>query len=341
MKKSIVLALFACLLLTFCSCTDKLLGDIPQVDGESGSLSVFEMEETPVAEFKWEYSNEEQTEITITQYVGACETVVIPKQIEGRPVVRIMGVKDDENKVLIKGAFEGSGVKTVVLPQTVRAVWGFANCKELKTILVREQSDLVHIDGFQNCTSLESLDLSSTKLESVSGFENCTALKEIKLPDSVKRIAERAFYNCTALTEIDLPANLERIDREAFGKCTSLKSITVPAKLDLVNGTDAVTFHTLSSLEEIVFEEGRENLSGYAFFEIKTNAKIIIPASVKEFDPSLFFAYSPCTFVFKGDFPNLVGKKDFYGNPIIFYDPASEGWEDCPWKESYTVKTIE
>ena len=340
MKKSIVFALFACLLLALCACTNKLLGQIPQGDGESTSLSVSEIEETPATDFKWEYNNEEQTEIVITEYVGTSDTVVIPEKIEGLPVVRIIGVRD-ENNILIKGAFEESDIQTVVIPKTVRAIWGFAGCKNLKTVLFKEGSALGAIDGFQGCTALEALDLSKTALEKVGGFEGCTALKQIKLPDSVTGISERAFYQCTALESIDLPANLERIDREAFGNCTSLKSITVPAKLDLVNGMDAVTFHTLSSLEEIVFEEGREKLSGYAFFEIKTNAKIIIPASVKEFDSAAFFIYSDVEFVFKGDFPTLAGKKDFYGTPTISYDPATKGWEDCPWREDYTVKPIE
>ncbi len=330
MKKSIVFVLFACLLLALCSCvsTDSIREE-----------KLLKLPENPVEDFKWEYSDEEKTGIRITEYVGTADTVVIPEQIEGLPVVVILGTRD-ENNLLTKGAFEGSAIEAAVIPKTVRSIWGFAGCKELTTVLVRENSELSYIDGFQECTALESLDLSHTKLEAVSGFEGCTALNQIKLPDSVKRIAERAFYNCTALEAIDLPNDLERIDREAFGNCTSLKCITVPAKLNLVNGMDVIPFHTLSSLEEIVFEEGREKLSGYAFFEIKTNAKIIIPASVREFDSSAFFACAPYEIVFKGDFPTLGGKKDFYGTPTIYYDPQAEGWEQCPWKESYTVMPL-
>ena len=61
----------------------------------------------------------------------------------------------------------------------------------------------------------------------------------------------------SSLEELDLPPNLLVIDYEAFAYCTSLKRIVVPPKLSLM-AIDRVRFHNVTALEQIVFEDGRE-----------------------------------------------------------------------------------
>ena len=113
---------------------------------------------------------------------------------------------------------------------------------------------------------------------------------------------------------LSIPSCVHTIGRYAFGGCETLEKVTV---------SDGIT----------AIGEG-------AFMKCWYLKEIIIPESVREFDSSAFFAYAPYEIVFKGDFPTLGGKKDFYGTPTIYYDPQAEGWENCPWKESYTVMPL-
>ena len=334
LKKTAAVASLACLVLLLPACTAK-----------DPNAALLKLPESPAEDFRFEYVDEEQTEVCITEYLGSADTVVIPEKIEGLPVVRVMGVRDGKTGLLKKGAFQQSGVKEVVVPKTVKVIWGFEGCTELTTVLFKEGSELLAIDGFENCTALSSIDLSKTPLKNVSGFEGCAALRQILLPDCVERIGERAFYNCSALEEIDLPESLERIDQDAFAGCTALERITVPAKLNMVNGMSTIPFRDLDALKEIVLEEGRERVDGYGFFEIKTSATIIIPASVKEFSGAAFFLYSPATFVFKGDLPAPLSESGGFDwqtkyTVTLRYDKSTEGWDGFPATEGIVLEPV-
>jgi hypothetical protein len=150
-------------------------------------------------------------------------------------------------------------------------------------------------------------------------------------------IGSRSFYECSALLEIELPKNLVRIKGEAFGYCSSLKKITVPAQLDL-RTPDYAIFHNTTSLEKIIFEEGREELSGYSFFGIpaEANVEIEVPKSVKRFSLSAFSVSGKVIFVFLGDCPELVGSQGYYKeSPTMCYDASKYGWDTCEWIKQF------
>jgi len=247
--------------------------------------------------------------------------------------------------------FEGSHVKTVAFPQTLITIGGraFLNCKKLTKVIIAPDSALrtVSKKAFANCSSLEEIDLAGTNVNRIDAqaFDGCTALKEIRFCDTVSSIGKRAFYHCTSLQEIALPKELTEIGVEAFGECGSLKRMTIPPKLNLlVPSVDGVVFvceEEESSLEQIIFEEGREEIAGYAFFALTSNPEIVIPKSVKQFSAEPFFLYESAQFVFLGDCPEILDGMDFHGTPTIFYDPNTSGWQDCIWQNSYTLRPME
>ncbi|HAD55770.1 MAG TPA: hypothetical protein DCG10_11425 [Lachnospiraceae bacterium] len=80
--------------------------------------------------------------------------------------------------------------------------------------------------AFQNCTSLEEVELPETLVYlGVYSFRGCTALKDVKLPEGIRIICAKAFHNCTALEKVELPVSLKNIDMRAFAKDEALHTV--------------------------------------------------------------------------------------------------------------------
>lgn len=294
----------------------------------SGESSVPELDfasPNPVTDFEY-IVNTAQNGMLITKYIGTSENVVIPSEIDGLPVLSIRGVSPENNEYAIEsGAFEGTNVKTVVIPNSVIAIsyLAFKDCKELTSVTFADDSALTQIGG--------------------SAFEGCTSLKEITLPNTVKKIDSRAFYGCTSLIEVDLPDSLLELKDEVFWNCTSLKRVTIPANLDLFF-MEKAPFTNTTAIEQIEFEEGRESINGYALVNISTSIEIIVPKGVNEFSPYTFLIGPDVeiTVKFFGDAPEIIEDgNEYFGKPTIYYDPDTYGWDTFAWNGVYEMKPIQ
>ncbi|MBE6666026.1 MAG: leucine-rich repeat domain-containing protein [Ruminococcaceae bacterium] len=298
--------------------------------------------ENPKTDFQYEISTNGDA-VYINKYIGASRNVVIPSQIDGLPVATIKGIAG-EGGLVQEGAFEGCDIQSVTIPHSVTAIGlhAFKDCKELVQITIPDNLEILIDGAFQNCKKLESIDLSATKLTQLNEltFYDCVNLKEIALPSGLTRICAKAFYNCSSLLEINLPEELVRIDDAAFVNCASLKTITIQTKLNMIS-IKAPAFRDIPKLETIIFQEGCEKITGYGFFVTESNVEIKIPKSVTQFSPETFFIHGSAKVVFEGDCPEIVGENDFYGEPTIFYNPNTVGWDTCVWKSQYALKPIE
>ena len=336
------------LLCSFVSCKQEPVDnptETPTGTSQQGESETIEA--NPVSDFEY-IVNDSNTGIFITKYVGDSEHVVIPAQINNLPVLTIQYSTDSETQKIV-GAFENSHIRSVCLPDSVRVIFhsAFQDCSDLTQVLFGPNFGLEHISGgFENCTSLESIDLSTTKLKQIDSgaFSGCTSLKEVKFPDTLLKIGEKAFYQCTSLLEVHLPINLSEIESEAFGECTSLKRVVIPPQLDLT-AFDSARFYHNFSLKQIVFEEGREAIDGYAFFGIDSDLEIIVPKSVKQFSPMPFIVDSSLPIhikiTFLGNCPEIINENDYFGIPTIYYDPDTKGWDAFAWKDKYQMEPIQ
>ncbi len=305
----------------------------------SGSLK-----ETPTSDFEYEISQNGDF-VYIKKYIGTSDIVVIPNQIENKNVSSLTG-KVNEKTGSLEGVFENSNIKEVVLPASLAAIGNnaFKNCKQLSKIEIPSNSKLkvISAKAFQDCTSIKSIDLSSTSLTTIdtSAFEGCLSMSKITLSESLEEIGKRAFYQCSSLTEIQLPQSLTAIKGNAFGYCSSLKSINIPKNLKMLE-LENPPFYKNDNLEKIIFDDGRNVIEGYAFFNLNSNVHIVIPKSVKEFSPSPFFIYNSITFEFLGDCPTINSNEEFQGDAkdiTIIYEPETIGWDECDWMNTYNAK---
>ncbi len=115
----------------------------------------------------------------------------------------------------------------------------FSGLKSLKQVNVLEYVEsadsAIGEYAFQNCISLESIEIPNTILEIGDGaFQGCTSLKEVEILDSVTSIGKGvligayAFQNCISLESIEIPNTILEIGDGAFQGCTSLKEVEIP-----------------------------------------------------------------------------------------------------------------
>lgn len=157
--------------------------------------------------------------ITIDKYVGGETSVVIPEEIDGKPVTGI-------------GRFCFSGQK------------------ELTDVTLPESIERISIYAFEDCASLTQIELPAGLKEIAAGAFRNSGLTSIVLPEGVTAVREQAFYGCAALESAALPESLTIIEDGAFAGCSSLAAIEFP---DVMAEIGAGAFEGCASLKSVVF----------------------------------------------------------------------------------------
>lgn len=119
-------------------------------------------------------------------------------------------------------AFEGSGLKEVRLPNTLKELGdeAFMNCNKLKCVTITGKNVVIGKNAFSGCKKLETL----------------------KLPDNLKSIGNKAFYDCDVLKKVRIPASVKDIGTDAFGNCDRLSDVTFEKgfKIVCLDGFDCI-----------------------------------------------------------------------------------------------------
>ena len=118
-----------------------------------------------------------------------------------------------------KGAFFGSAIKTVNIPNRIRIIKSsaFSKCNELQSITIPEGVEIIEGYAFRQNDNLESVTLPSTlKVIGESAFGYCHKLYDVILPEGLKVIGDKAFFDCWNLKSINLPETVDSIGNAAF-----------------------------------------------------------------------------------------------------------------------------
>ena len=226
-------------------------------------------------------------EVTITDYIGTSEHVLIPDTIDGLPVT-----------ALGHRAFYEKTVTTVVVPDSVTEIG--AACFSGDNYLV----SLKLPDGLKRLPP--------------ASLESCMRLYDFDLPQSLEKIYSSVFEFNYYLTHLTLPSSLTEIEQLNFIGLYGLQSLTLAEdnaafKLDETNGllmtadgtrllhcfsdispaeeiilpegvkiVDPFAFHYDYDVERIVLPEGAETIGAMAFAMCPNLTEIVIPASVTD-----------------------------------------------------------
>ena len=138
--------------------------------------------------------------VKITSYTGEDKNLVIPKTINGKPVIEI------DSKVF----YENDNIEKVTLPESLKKIGNraFAKCSNLKEVIFNSD--------YTDCG--EAL------------FEN-SAIEKAVLPKRLQKIPTGMFRNCKYVTAVSFPDDLKIIGEDAFMGCKSIKSMIIGASV--------------------------------------------------------------------------------------------------------------
>lgn len=130
-------------------------------------------------------------------------------------------------------------------------------------------------DMFTNTTNLGKITLPDTvkKIEE-KAFSGCSSLSYIRFSGSLTNIGTNAFSNCSALTVLLLPDGLTTIEKCAFSGCSSLVNLFLPKSLTKI---DNDAFKNCSQLKNLEYLGTNTNVSGSPFKNGSSISNLYLP----------------------------------------------------------------
>ena len=235
--------------------------------------------------------------VVIEGYEGESSELVIPSEIDGKPV-REIGYS----------AFSGhEDIKSVQIPESVERIGhnAFSGCKGIISISVPDTVASLGDGAFSGCTSLAEVKLPQglARIEDDT-FSDCKALKNISIPESTERLGKRVFSGCESLSAITITENITTIGDMAFYGCTSLDEIIVP---DTVSSLGFAVFADCTGLKSAVLPREITALKSGNGFGMFTGCELLESVTLLEELKSIgYSAFNGCTSLVKAVLPDGI-----------------------------------
>ncbi len=240
---------------------------------------------SPASDFEYTIEN---NNVTITKYIGNDETVIIPKEINGKPVTALKGSEDGK-----MGCFQRcASVKSIVIPDGISMIGNylFSDCTSLEEILIPDSVTKIGEFSFNNCNSLKTVVIpKNVTAIGLSAFNNCSSIESITIPERVTTLERAVFNNCSKLREIILPENLTTVSSNAFAQCVSLENIAIPDTVTLLGD---YSFSYCSGLKHVNIPKGISSITLGTFSNCTSLKKIEIPENIEVISTQ---AFGSCT----------------------------------------------
>ncbi len=284
------------------------------------------------------------------------ETLPLPAALDGYQQTET----GDPRMGLGEYAFEGSGLKKVVLPDYIwlddyvnvsTNSYAFKDCTALIEVTIECPDDWVAVGMFMGCTSLEKVtfgnytDNAESKMIPVDSFSGCTSLKTVVLPEGIECIGLNAFKSCTSLVDFKVPASVTHLANEyyygsydgyanPFAGCANVAAMfSENENFKVVNGCvysadETILYIVDKSVTSFVIPDTVEKIASCAFAYCMELTSIVIPASIEDTDewtPDGLgdYTFEGCTKLETVDYSNVSGKLYNYFNMGMFKDCTS------------------
>ena len=213
--------------------------------------------------------------VTICGYNGSETELTIPEELDGWRVASVSSLRGEGK----------DKVERIVFPETLTEL-GHSVCygyRALREVVLPPRLERIENCAFEECESLERVDIPSGVVYIGKYAFWDTALGEVTLPDALTRIEDGAFWNCN-LQRVTLPDGVEEIGDMAFGHCRWLKSVAFPDALRRI-GEGAFSFCALSRVE---LPEGLEEIGKEAFHYCDLLESVALPGTLTRIGPGAF-----------------------------------------------------
>lgn len=214
-----------------------------------------------------------------------------------------------------KGAFRGSGIKTITLPNSIEEISddAFMECNGLQIrtflnsfshkyaekhnipLVILSDKQPVEISEVER--TIENNQKTVTDWRKIYGkitiFNETVKIgkyigkdKKVIIPEkigsnNVREIEEKAFYKNIDITEVVISEGISVIGDKAFYGCKNLFKITLPGTLKEL-GTDV--FKECTSLRELIISEGQDCFYMWMIESCKTITDIYLPSSIDDLE---------------------------------------------------------
>ena len=199
-----------------------------------------------------------------------------------------------------------TNLTVVRIPNSVTNIgrWAFDRCKGIRDVTVSQyvcdrQVCSVFPSAFESITNVVILN-SVTNIGGYGAFIGCESLTQVKIPDSVTSIGERAFCRCVGLTSMTIPNGVTNIGDQAFSGCSGLTSVTIPGS---VVDMGVCAFQGCKNLAHVAMLDGVESIGDSAFVGCTSLTNITIPNSVTNIES---YAFANCTNLVTVTLPDSV-----------------------------------
>ena len=130
-------------------------------------------------------------------------------------------------------------------------------------------------------------------------LEYRTGVTSVKLPNSLRKIGERAFA-CSSLTSVVIPGSVTTIESGAFEACVNLTQVEM---LNSVTTVGSAAFYNCNSLTNVKLSESLTAIPPTMFYGCTSLTSVVIPASVTSIGVA---AFAGCTSLTSLKIPSSV-----------------------------------
>lgn len=199
--------------------------------------------------------------ILISGMKNDMETIVIPGEIEGKPIA--IGYNAFAKNTMLK--------KVVITDNALGISDGaFAGCKNLKEVVIGKGIYTIASNAFNNTPWFKKqtgMVIINDLLYRYKGKE-----KDIVIPDGISVIGEYAFYHNEDLETVEFPDSIVEIGSYSFAHCNKIKEITIPENVKFVG---VMAFNDCELLESITVKSRDIQFGRWAFDRTKWDQSII------------------------------------------------------------------
>ena len=221
----------------------------------------------------------------------------------------------EQLKIIEMGAFRKSGLRKIVIPDSVTYIGesAFCDCTELRNITLSEVINQISPFMFCGCSNLTSVEIPQNVTTIGRAAFAHSGLETILVPENVEFMENSVFYGCVNLEYAYISTKIIYIPEYTFCGCSSFVGITMSPNVEMIGEW---AFHNTNFAELSLDLFPIKEIGRGAFSNCLSLEKVTLPDTLVKISEEAF-RYSP----------NLTEISSPAGVKGCAADSFSDNWE--------------